>query len=87
MGETKFYYFPIKEYNGNNIMKGDAVMSFSRKPKKTVQEVDTNVWACTNEDCAGWMRESYSFNEVPECPLCQSPMNKEVRVLPELDNS
>ncbi|GAA0446791.1 hypothetical protein GCM10008983_25860 [Lentibacillus halophilus] len=59
-------------------------MSFSRGSKKAAPEVDTNVWACTNDECAGWMRESYSFHEEPECPLCQSPMNKEIRTLPEL---
>jgi len=61
-------------------------MSFSRGPKKSITEVETKVWSCKNDDCAGWMRESFSFNEEPECPLCQSPMAKEVRVLPELEH-
>ncbi|TFJ94307.1 cold-shock protein [Lentibacillus salicampi] len=61
-------------------------MSFSRGPKQPVPEVETNVWSCTNEDCAGWMRESFSFNEEPECPLCHASMEKEVRVLPELEH-
>ncbi|WP_010532095.1 cold-shock protein [Lentibacillus jeotgali] len=60
-------------------------MSFSRGPKQPIPEVETNVWSCTNDSCAGWMRESFSFNEDPECPLCQSSMAKEVRVLPELE--
>lgn len=65
-------------------MKGDANMAFSRGPKEPVQEVETKVWACTNDDCQGWMRESYSFEEEPQCPLCQSEMKTEMRVLPEL---
>ena len=65
-------------------MKGDAIMSFSRKPKEPVPEVETNVWACTGDDCQGWMRESYSFEKEPECPLCHSAMELEVRVLPEM---
>lgn len=65
-------------------MKGDIIMSFSRGPKEPIPEVDTNVWACTGEECQGWMRESYSFEEVPKCPLCESEMQQEVRVLPEL---
>lgn len=65
-------------------LKGDAVMSFSRGPKEPVPEVETNVWACTSEECNGWMRESFSFEQVPECPLCQSSMSQEVRVLPEV---
>ncbi|WP_047984485.1 cold-shock protein [Ornithinibacillus californiensis] len=59
-------------------------MSFSRGPKEPVPEVETNVWACTSEECNGWMRESFSFNEVPHCPLCQAEMATEVRVLPEV---
>ncbi|WP_164670319.1 cold-shock protein [Virgibacillus doumboii] len=59
-------------------------MSFSRGPKEPVKEVETNVWSCSNGDCSGWMRESYSFEEEPECPLCKSSMEQEVRILPEL---
>lgn len=66
------------------MMKGDILMSFARGPKEPVPEVDTNVWACVSEDCQGWMRESYSFESVPKCPLCQSEMIQEVRVLPVL---
>lgn len=73
-----------KRYNRDNLMKGDVVMSFARGPKEPVPEVDTNVWSCTSEDCQGWMRESYSFETEPACPLCKSTMKREVRVLPEL---
>ncbi|WP_072889027.1 cold-shock protein [Ornithinibacillus halophilus] len=59
-------------------------MAFSRGPKEPVPEVETNIWSCASDDCNGWMRESYSFEEEPQCPLCQSGMEREVRVLPEL---
>jgi len=59
-------------------------MSFARGPKEPVQEVDTKVWSCTGDSCQGWMRESYSFDQDPKCPLCNSVMEKETRVLPEL---
>lgn len=59
-------------------------MSFSRGPKEPVQEVETNVWSCMSEDCQGWMRESFSFEEEPTCPLCNSSMEKEIRVIPEM---
>lgn len=59
-------------------------MSFSRGPKEPLPEVETQVWSCSSGDCQGWMRESYSFDEVPKCPLCQSTMEKETRMLPEL---
>lgn len=60
-------------------------MAFSRGQKEPLPEVETNVWACTSETCQGWMRESFSFNTNPECPLCQSEMKKEVRMLPGLE--
>lgn len=59
-------------------------MSFARNRKEPVQEVETNVWSCTSDQCQGWMRESFSFSEAPDCPLCESEMIEEVRVLPEL---
>lgn len=60
-------------------------MGFSRGRREPLPEVETTVWACTNEECNGWMRDTFSFDEVPSCPLCESKMNKEVRVLPKLD--
>lgn len=59
-------------------------MSFSRGRKEPLPEVETNIWSCTSEDCQGWMRESFSFNETPKCPLCQSDMKEEVKMLPKL---
>lgn len=67
------------------IVKGDEVVAFSRGRKEPLPEVETNVWACTSETCQGWMRESFSFEKKPECPLCQSEMEKEVRMLPGLE--
>lgn len=60
-------------------------MAFSRGPKEPLPEVETAVWACTSEECQGWMRESFSFEATPKCPLCQSEMDQEVRMLPELE--
>ncbi len=60
-------------------------MAFSRGPKEPLPEVETNVWSCTNDDCQGWMRESFSFAKEPECPLCQSDMEQEIRILPDLE--
>jgi len=74
-----------KRYTKDSMMKGDVVMSFARGPKEPVPEIDTTVWSCTGEDCQGWMRESYSFDKEPTCPLCDSAMKQEVRVLPELE--
>lgn len=59
-------------------------MAYNNKKKEPVEEVDTMVWSCVSDSCSGWMREDYSFETEPTCPLCQSEMTKETRVLPKL---
>lgn len=59
-------------------------MAFSRRQDEPIPEVETDVWACQSSECVGWMRDSFSFATEPTCPLCQSEMKKEVRILPEL---
>jgi hypothetical protein len=57
-------------------------MAYFKGQKEPVPEVETSVWSCTSDSCQGWMREEFTFGENPECPLCHSEMEKEVRVLP-----
>ncbi|MGM9928432.1 MAG: cold-inducible protein YdjO-related protein [Bacillus sp. (in: firmicutes)] len=60
-------------------------MYFSKKPQE-VEEViieDTSVYACTSEDCNGWMRMQFSSAET-NCPLCGSSMHEEIRQLPKI---
>ena len=59
-------------------------MAFSRGRKEPLPEVETNVWSCTNNECQGWMRESFSLQSEPDCPLCQFEMVQEIRILPKL---
>ncbi|GFR37548.1 hypothetical protein PRECH8_08440 [Insulibacter thermoxylanivorax] len=58
-----------------------------RKVEEPVPEAVTEIWACTNEDCNGWMRDNFTFAaDNPACPLCQSYMVRDERVLPILTN-
>ncbi|KAB8125864.1 cold-shock protein [Gracilibacillus oryzae] len=59
-------------------------MAYFNNQKEPVKNVETNVWSCVSEDCQGWMRENYSFDKEPTCPICQSEMEREVRVVPEM---
>lgn len=60
-------------------------MAFQGKnSREPVPEVETSVWSCTNDDCSGWMRDNFSFEDEPTCPICKSTMEKETRVLPEI---
>jgi hypothetical protein len=60
-------------------------MAYYNNKREPVPEVETEIWSCTSDDCAGWMRENYSFEKEPACPLCKSEMEKETRTLPKLD--
>ncbi|MFC7395273.1 cold-shock protein [Scopulibacillus cellulosilyticus] len=57
-------------------------MAFNKGPQEPIPEVETDIWSCTNEDCSGWMRDAFSFDSEPVCPLCQSEMVKATKVLP-----
>lgn len=61
-------------------------MYFAKKAVEPIEEEETDVWACDNDDCACWMRDNFSFEESPICPLCQSKMSKDTRMLPVLQN-
>jgi hypothetical protein len=57
--------------------------------KQQVEEIplyEMIVWNCDSGQCNGWMRQDYSFSVEPACPLCQSSMSQEVRMLPKLSH-
>ncbi|KYD11712.1 cold-shock protein [Heyndrickxia sporothermodurans] len=60
-------------------------MAYFKGQKEPVPEVETNVWSCTSDSCQGWMREAFSLDEKPKCPLCHSDMDKETRILPVIE--
>lgn len=62
-------------------------MYFAKKTLEPVEEVKTSVWICSHDDCDCWMRENFSFEDNPSCPICQSPMTKNVKMLPSLLNA
>ncbi|MGZ9585748.1 cold-shock protein [Paenibacillus marinisediminis] len=51
-----------------------------------IPEVSTAIWSCETDTCKGWMRDNFSFQEEPTCPLCNSPMIKGEKMLPVLVN-
>ncbi|EGL16894.1 cold-shock protein [Paenibacillus chitinolyticus] len=61
-------------------------MHYSKKNMEPVPEEEITVWACSQESCVCWMRENFSFNQVPLCPICKSEMVKQVKMLPVLTN-
>ena len=57
------------------------------KRTEDLPEERTAVWTCTNEACNGWMRDGFTFEDVPSCPQCKSPMAAGSRMLPALSSS
>ncbi|MBA2942777.1 MULTISPECIES: cold-shock protein [Paenibacillus] len=62
-------------------------MYFSKKSMEPVPEEQTNIWTCSTEQCSCWMRDNFSFDESPECPICHSAMVKDSKMLPTLSNT
>ena len=60
---------------------------FSKKVMEPLPEEQTEVWACSSPDCKGWMRGNFAFQQEPTCPLCNSQMALESRMLPVVTNS
>ena len=61
-----------------------GLMAYYNNRREPVEEIETKIWSCTNEECSGWMRVDYSFEEKPTCPLCHAEMIEEMKVLPKI---
>ncbi|WP_178019792.1 cold-shock protein [uncultured Paenibacillus sp.] len=61
-------------------------MNYRKKTLEEIPEENTPVWTCTSEDCNGWMRDNFTFDYSPACPLCSSEMVMGMRMLPQLSN-
>ncbi|MFH5187255.1 cold-shock protein [Paenibacillus sp. TAB 01] len=65
---------------------GGVTLYFSKKAMEPVQEEQTSVWMCSNEGCSCWMRENFSLESTPDCPICHATMVKNFKMLPMLQN-
>jgi hypothetical protein len=57
-------------------------LNFSRRTNEPIPEELTVVWTCLQDGCNGWMRDKFSFDTIPLCPLCKSAMEKNTKMLP-----
>lgn len=63
-------------------------MYFSRRrPLEDFPNEMTEIWSCINENCKGWIRDRFSFEDVPICSHCKSQMVSSVKNLPILLDS
>ncbi|MFF2481177.1 cold-shock protein [Paenibacillus sp. NPDC058071] len=58
-----------------------------KKIQEEVPEVNTKIWSCESDDCNGWMRANFTFDEAPTCLICGSSMQSGEKMLPTLANS
>ena len=58
--------------------------------KKSTEETpceETAIWSCTNDGCNLWIRDDYSFEDIPSCSQCNVPMLRGTKMLPVLLDS
>ncbi|RXZ82697.1 cold-shock protein [Paenibacillaceae bacterium] len=59
-------------------------MYYSKKNVEPTPEEQTAVWTCSDDSCGCWMRDNFSFQSEPSCPMCSSTMTQGSRLLPVL---
>ncbi|WP_170006233.1 cold-shock protein [Bacillus fonticola] len=59
----------------------------SKRNVEPIEDEETSIWVCSDEECPCWMRENLSLEENPPCPLCASSMAKETKMLPPIVNN
>ncbi|MFO1443797.1 hypothetical protein KDN24_11375 [Bacillus sp. Bva_UNVM-123] len=67
--------------------KGAFTIFFNRRGQDDKPEVvmlNTDVFACSDDSCNGWMRREFASADLL-CPLCGNETNLEVRELPQID--
>ncbi|XEC94768.1 cold-shock protein [Paenibacillus tarimensis] len=58
-----------------------------RKPQEDIPEEISTIWSCSNEKCNGWMRDNFTFSNLPKCPKCLSVMTKGEKMISVLVNT
>ncbi|QPC46531.1 cold-shock protein [Mangrovibacillus cuniculi] len=59
---------------------------YNRKPQEEVVKEETKIWECASPDCNGWIRDNFTSEAEPLCPLCQSSMSEASRLLEVVHN-
>ncbi|MEI2341977.1 cold-inducible protein YdjO-related protein, partial [Priestia megaterium] len=47
---------------------------YGKRNQEPLAQEQTEVWECTVEDCKGWMRKDFSYDNHQKCPLCGNHM-------------
>lgn len=59
---------------------------FPNKKLAPLNEVEAMIWKCTGPDCRGWMRQEFSLQARPQCPLCSSEMGLAKQKVPDISD-
>lgn len=59
-------------------------MYYRKKNEELLPKEQTEVWECESEDCIGWMRKDFSYENHQNCPLCGHKMGAGERLLEKL---
>lgn len=61
-------------------------MAFARRNEEEIVTRETKIWECISDECKGWIRDNFKSSETPRCPLCQSEMKENTKVLQVVEN-
>lgn len=61
-------------------------MGFGRRNQEEIVTEETKIWECTSDSCKCWVRDNFKSSEVPTCPICNSEMRQNTRVLEVINN-
>lgn len=54
---------------------------YGKRNQEPLAQEQTEVWECTVEDCKGWMRKDFSYDNHQKCPLCGNYMEAGERLI------
>ena len=63
--------------------RDDVVKYYNHRKKnqEPLPKEQIEIWECESEECNGWMRKNFSYQNHQKCPLCGHKMRTGERLL------
>ena len=65
----------------------EMIIRFNHRKKAEETMVDAQVWCCSSSDCRIWMRQEFTLDPNPSCPVCGAEMHLANRRVPPMGKS
>jgi hypothetical protein len=57
---------------------------YNNRNQEPLAQEQIEVWECTVEECKGWMRKDFSYDDHQKCPLCGNHMRSRKRLIDKI---